>query len=107
MSPFRKLFRAEKLREGEVVVGRYGVRQVAVVLQEGKLFAFKNTCPHAGAPLSGGTLSAGCITCPRHAWRFHLDDGRCDDQEMYALSLYEAREQDGWIEARPLKEEIW
>lgn len=107
MSEFRKLVRSDRVREGRIAIGRYGVRQVAVVRQRGALFAFKNTCPHAGAPLSGGTLGPDCITCPRHAWRFRLSDGACDESEMYSLSLYEAREVDGWIEVRPLAEEIW
>jgi len=33
-------------------------------------------CPHREAPLSGGTVSDGCLVCPYHAWAFDAD-GAC------------------------------
>lgn len=107
MSEFVRLCPADRLEGGRVAVGRVGVRQVAVVRVGGALRAFKNTCPHAGSPLSGGTLSGATITCPRHHWQFDLETGACRDQPMYCLSLYDAREVDGWIEVREQNPEIW
>ncbi len=107
MSDFVKLCRAEKLEGGRIGLGRVGVRQVAALRVGGTLHAFKNTCPHAGSPLSGGTLHGTRITCPRHHWAFDLVSGECRDQPMYCLSLYDAREVDGWIEVRERNPEIW
>lgn len=107
MSEFTRLCPADRVTEGRVTIGRVGVRQVAVTKVNGALHAFKNTCPHAGSPLSGGTLQGTTITCPRHAWRFDVATGGCADQPMYELSLYDARERDGWIEVRERNPEIW
>ena len=107
MSDFVRLLRADRVLEGRIVLGRDGIHPVAVVKQRGKLFAFRNRCPHAGAPLSTGTLHPGSVQCPRHGWGFELHDGSCPLHPLYELRLYELREVDGWIEGRLEKEEIW
>jgi nitrite reductase/ring-hydroxylating ferredoxin subunit len=47
-----------------------------VVVRRGDLvFALKETCSHAGGPLSQGTLAGYTIVCPWHASAFRLSDG--------------------------------
>jgi nitrite reductase/ring-hydroxylating ferredoxin subunit len=107
MTEFVRLCPAAKLDHAPIAVGRVGVRQVAVVRLGDRLHAFKNTCPHAGSPLSNGKLCAGTIQCPRHQWVFDIASGACAEHPLYALSLYDARERDGWIEVREQNPEIW
>ncbi|MDQ0642000.1 Rieske 2Fe-2S domain-containing protein [Microbacterium murale] len=60
---------------------RVSVHDVPVLLtrQDGQLRAISAVCTHAGGPLDEGTLdSDGCITCPWHGSRFHLEDGAVD-----------------------------
>lgn len=99
--------RSERLSEGEVRVGRVGVRQVALVRDQGRVHVFKNNCPHAGAPLSAGEVCDGTVVCPRHRWRFLLHTGACVDQPLYELRLYDVEERDGWIYAAERETEIW
>jgi phenylpropionate dioxygenase-like ring-hydroxylating dioxygenase large terminal subunit len=42
----------------------------------GEVVAAPDRCPHREAPLSAGTLAAGCLICPYHGWTFG-DGGRC------------------------------
>lgn len=37
--------------------------------------AWQSFCPHMQAPLFGGTLSAGSVTCPWHLWTYSLTTG--------------------------------
>jgi phenylpropionate dioxygenase-like ring-hydroxylating dioxygenase large terminal subunit len=43
---------------------------------DGHLVAAPDRCPHRESPLSIGTVSDGCLTCPYHGWSFG-DGGRC------------------------------
>ncbi|MFG0328892.1 MAG: Rieske (2Fe-2S) protein [Phycisphaerales bacterium] len=61
-----------------------------------------DTCPHAGASLSGGRVYDGCLVCPWHAWEFRLSDGRCPDNEQITVRRYDSRvREDGVVEYRP------
>lgn len=66
---------AEKLREpGSYVTATIaGKPIVAVRDREGKLRAFYNVCRHRAHELLKGEGTAKLITCPYHAWTYHLD----------------------------------
>lgn len=66
---------------GEGSLTRVVVQDVPVLLarHRGALRAISAVCSHAGGPLDEGTLDAsGCVTCPWHGSRFHLEDGAVD-----------------------------
>lgn len=52
--------------------------------KDGEIRAFYNVCPHRGHELVEGEGKTSVITCPYHAWTFHLDGefnkGRAVDQ---------------------------
>ena len=52
-----------------------GVTSVMIVRRGDTVFALKETCPHAGGPLSKGELKGDTITCPWHFSTFRLRDG--------------------------------
>ena len=82
--------------EGDVSVGVFNIG--------GEIVAFRNECPHAGAPICVGTLGAavvssgfgerhleheGCILkCPWHAWEFKLPEGVTLTQPTFRLRRY-------------------
>jgi len=49
--------------------------RIALYCVDGAFFAIDDRCPHAGAPLSGGLVEDGVVTCPMHHWQFRLSDG--------------------------------
>ncbi|GAB4250222.1 MAG: hypothetical protein Tsb0034_29500 [Ekhidna sp.] len=51
-------------------------QSVCVVLLDGRLVAFRNECPHMGAPLHQGNINyLHEIVCPLHTYRFSLATG--------------------------------
>jgi len=73
------------------LVAKAGRRQLVLFLQDGKVYACNNRCPHEGYPLSEGHLASGCIlTCNWHNWKFDLSNGETlvgGDE----LTVYETR----------------
>lgn len=53
----------------------FGSTAVMLVRRGDVVHALKETCSHAGGPLSEGELSEETITCPWHASTFRLEDG--------------------------------
>jgi nitrite reductase/ring-hydroxylating ferredoxin subunit len=68
----------ELSRRGRLVV-RVPRSDVAVVVVKTRrgVFAFGDSCPHAGAPLRAGDVARTTVTCLRHARRYSLKSGRC------------------------------
>ena len=71
---------------------------VLLTRQRGELHAISAVCTHAGGPLDEGTLDAdGCITCPWHGSRFHIEDGAVEhgpasvSQPLWAVSVQDGR----------------
>ncbi len=74
-----------------------GSDQIALFKDEGKVFAVDDTCPHASTSLSGGLVTGGEVTCPRHRWRFRLDNGRCTNHPRATIRTYETRVDNGRV----------
>ncbi|HMH53523.1 MAG TPA: Rieske (2Fe-2S) protein [Candidatus Acidoferrum sp.] len=61
-------------RERRKVISVNG-RTVLVLLEEGRVFAVDNRCPHMGFPLHRGTVKDGILTCHWHHAKFELAGG--------------------------------
>jgi nitrite reductase/ring-hydroxylating ferredoxin subunit len=64
----------------DIAPGKAGVvdingESVAVFNVDGKYFALDDYCPHAGAPLSEGSLDGTTVICPWHGSCFDLNTG--------------------------------
>ena len=75
MSEFQTVARIGDIPEGEGRAYRVSGRMVAVFHISGKYTAIDDTCPHMGASLSTGSVEAGAVNCPWHAWRFCVTEG--------------------------------
>lgn len=106
-APWERVLKVDKLGANQLRVARIGIRQVVVAEAQGRYYVFRNACPHAGAPLSGGTYREGMIECPRHRWKFDVRSGACPEHPIYALRTYETKVEEGWIYAREAEAEIW
>jgi toluene monooxygenase system ferredoxin subunit len=66
----------DELWEGEMVRVRLGEVDLLVVhLSGNEVHAYDNRCPHAGAPLSDGSLNAATLRCSAHFWEFDARTG--------------------------------
>jgi len=89
-------------REG-MRVTTAGGHAVLLVMDEGRVFALDNRCPHMGFPLRRGTVSDGILTCHWHHAKFDLASGCtfdlfADDATAFPV---EVRNGDVWLDPRP------
>ncbi len=61
--------------EGQMRVFDVSGTQVAVASVGGAVFAFADTCTHAGCSLSTGELDGTTVTCPCHGSQFDVSTG--------------------------------
>ena len=66
---------AAELPEATPTKAMLGATALVVVRRGDVVYALKETCSHAGGPLSQGTLVGDTIVCPWHASAFRLSDG--------------------------------
>jgi nitrite reductase/ring-hydroxylating ferredoxin subunit len=57
------------------VAAAFGATALVVVRRGDLVYALKETCSHAGGPLSEGKLNGSNIECPWHFSQFRLSDG--------------------------------
>src|SRR6185436_16962898 len=81
--PFTPVAKVGDILPGQGQAYAVAGRMVAIFNENGKYFAIDDFCPHMGASLAGGHLEDGEVTCPWHAWRFCIHDGRwCDNPKV-------------------------
>jgi nitrite reductase (NADH) small subunit/3-phenylpropionate/trans-cinnamate dioxygenase ferredoxin subunit len=90
---------------GDIAVGAGAAfavngRMVAVFNEGGRYFAIDDFCPHMGASLAGGYLEGGVVTCPWHAWRFCIHDGKWCDNPKVKVDNFEVRVEADAIQVR-------
>jgi nitrite reductase/ring-hydroxylating ferredoxin subunit len=86
---------------GRPVLVVAGGRRIALVRRGDDVNALDDACPHAGGPLSEGTVRGDALTCPYHAWVWDLDTGRCIAPERdVRATIYPTRVEAGevWVE---------
>jgi nitrite reductase/ring-hydroxylating ferredoxin subunit len=84
----------------EGLYGLCGDAGIAVFLVDGKAYAIADTCPHAEASLSGGTVQRGCVVCPGHALMFDLATGECLDDRRFPAQIFPTRLVEGHVHVR-------
>jgi len=95
MANLVKVGRADDIKEDDPKVLEGHGKSIALFRVGGDLFAIDDVCPHAGAPLSGGLVEDGVVTCPWHYWRFRLADGAWADNPKVKIGCYPVTVQDG------------
>lgn len=72
---FTAVLPAAELAESTPTKASLGTTSLVLVRRGDVVYALKETCSHAGGPLSGGTLKGDMIICPWHQSHFRLSDG--------------------------------
>src|SRR4051794_8912266 len=99
-SDFVAVAKVGDIPEGQGQAFAVNGRMVAVFNEEGKFSAIDDFCPHMGASLAGGYLEAGIVTCPWHAWRFGIHDGKWCDNPKIKIDAFEVRVEGDEIQVR-------
>lgn len=68
-------------------------------LEDNRVVAFHNQCPHAKGPMTAGKLHGDEIVCPWHFFRFNLVTGKAEGTpaSIMRLKTYPIDEKDGHI----------
>jgi nitrite reductase (NADH) small subunit len=105
---------AAELTEGQRKIVANGEGTIGVLRAKGKLYAFRNECPHQGGPVCEGLMIHRVeedigpdktyrgmrytddlqIVCPWHGWEFNIETGRCAGDGKHALRRYKVIERD-------------
>ena len=75
--PWHKVDGAEDLQDGEVTLAVIMGKRIALARDGDHYAALDATCPHAGGPLSEGSVVGGTLVCPWHGREFDLKTGEC------------------------------
>jgi 3-phenylpropionate/trans-cinnamate dioxygenase ferredoxin subunit len=76
MAKWHDISLSRPLEPGEYRAVKLDAWSILLVNLEGHYYAVENTCPHDGGELSGGTIEADTVICPRHGSSFCLKTGR-------------------------------
>ena len=55
-------------------------------------FTAARWCPHQGADLATAVIDGSCVVCPRHGWRFDLEQGGVDVRSGTSINAIRVRE---------------
>ena len=70
---------------------------VALFNVGGRISALHDSCPHAGAPLSSGSLSGDLVTCAWHAWQYDVTSGECRTNRSAIVRRFEVKVENGEV----------
>jgi nitrite reductase (NADH) small subunit/3-phenylpropionate/trans-cinnamate dioxygenase ferredoxin subunit len=99
-APFTTVAKVADIPPGQGQAFAVSGRMVAVFNEGGKFFAIDDFCPHMGASLAGGFMADGIVTCPWHAWRFCVQDGRWCDNPKIKIDAFECRVEGDDVQVR-------
>jgi nitrite reductase/ring-hydroxylating ferredoxin subunit len=94
--------RADQFEPGQAKIVRVADVEVGIFrLPHDEWRAYRNFCPHAGAPVCSGPVRAEAsrliLRCPWHAWEFDLLTGRLVGFAPCELDAYRVEVEDGTV----------
>ena len=95
---FERVARVEALDARRGVCVRAGGIEIGVFLVGDEVVAIENACPHAGHPLSEGSVEAGIVTCALHGYEYDLQSGfRPGDADGWPIPRFAVRIESGEV----------
>jgi nitrite reductase/ring-hydroxylating ferredoxin subunit len=80
------------LDPGRGLCARAGGIEIGVYLVGEEVIAIENACPHAGHPLSEGSVERGIVRCPLHGYEYDLATGfRAEDADGWPIPRFAVR----------------
>jgi nitrite reductase (NADH) small subunit len=92
----------EAVLPNQITLVEVNDQSIILTRWQGKVWAFRNQCPHASADLAEGELHRGRITCPDHGYKFDICSGRTlwPEDEVCRLKCYAVMEERGSVKVR-------
>ena len=79
------------LEENGIAVTVADGNDVVILQQDGRYRAVDRWCPHEDGDMGEGMMYGKSIKCPVHGYIFDLDKGRCLNQFMLKITVYDVR----------------
>ena len=100
-SAWRHAAAVDELWEDEIVRVRLGELDLLLVrLRGNEVHAYDNRCPHAGSPLSDGSLNGTTLRCSAHFWEFDARTGEGVNPRNCSLRRFPVRIVNGHVMVR-------
>ena len=91
MSEFIRIASVHEIAESAGKLVEVEGQEIALFKSNGEIYAIHNLCPHAGGPLSEGSLREGHVMCPWHGWEFNLKTGSCAFNPAIRVPVFETK----------------
>jgi nitrite reductase/ring-hydroxylating ferredoxin subunit len=100
MTAFHDVGALTEFPEGKIRRRMLEGAEVAVVLWQGRFYAFANRCPHADFQMNFGYIEDDRLHCPIHYAEFDLETGACTygPGGTPAIAAYATRINEGRVE---------
>ena len=66
-------------------------------LEDDRIFAINNSCPHKGGPLSQGIVYGDKVACPLHSWKISLVDGKAEAPDVGETACFNTKVENGFV----------
>jgi nitrite reductase (NADH) small subunit len=82
---------------GAIVVRSNGTEIGIFRLEDDRVFAVNNKCPHKAGPLSEGIVYGDKVACPLHSWKISLVDGRAEEPDIGKTACFNTKVENGIV----------
>jgi nitrite reductase (NADH) small subunit len=66
-------------------------------LEDDRILAINNSCPHKGGPLSQGIVYGDKVACPLHSWKISLVTGKAEEPDVGETACFQTKVEDGFV----------
>lgn len=87
----------DEIADGRSKAVTVGTNSIALFRSGEEYFAVVNECSHYGAPLCGGYVKNGTVSCPWHGWQFDLETGECLSAPGCDIEAFQVRVEGGSV----------
>jgi len=95
---FTRIASINDLKKGTGKTVRFKGKEIAIFrLEDDRVKAIENRCPHKGGVLAEGIVSGEYVFCPLHDYKIDLSKGRVQAPDRGCVKTYEVRVQDEQI----------
>ena len=88
---------------------RLADRWVALLLDDGRVRAIDDHCPHRGSSLAEGIVERGYVACLEHGWEYDLASGKGRRDWEGCVQVFECEERgdEVWVKLAPRVRPAW
>lgn len=93
MTEHKLAFKSDEISEDQVVDGKVGDVNLAVIKHNGEISILDGKCTHEGGPLYDGHIDNNELICPWHSGAFDVSTGKANENTPWVtdVRMYKSR----------------